>query len=98
MIIWTAWLLISVLAMLFWRDAAAWLFPVDYEKYIRSPRWKHKASAARRRAGYRCQECGSRNWPLEVHHKTYARLGFERWFDLIALCRRCHSRRHGFSA
>lgn len=78
-----------------WREAAASLFPVDYEKYLKSARWKRKARAARRRAGYRCQDCGQARPPLEVHHKTYARLGYERMSDLVALCGRCHDGRHG---
>lgn len=84
----------AIILFLTWRDAAAWLFPVDYERYIRSERWRRKARAARRRAGYRCQDCGRVALSLDVHHLTYARLGFEWWFDLVALCRSCHRSRH----
>jgi len=83
------------IAFVTWRDVAAWLFPVDYERYIRSERWKRKASAARRSAGYRCHDCHTVGRPLDVHHKTYVRLGYEWWFDLVVLCRWCHRRRHG---
>jgi hypothetical protein len=31
---------------------------------------------------------------LEVHHRTYARLGFEQPDDLIALCHDCHQDHH----
>lgn len=69
------------------------VFPVDYHKYLKSARWKAKAKAARKRAGYRCQLCNSQA-PLEVHHRTYERLGYERADDLIALCSSCHQSFH----
>jgi 5-methylcytosine-specific restriction endonuclease McrA len=71
----------------------AWLFPVNYRIYIESEAWRRKASAARKRAGYRCQRCHA-NARLDVHHKTYARLGYELPKDLIALCRPCHETEH----
>jgi hypothetical protein len=66
---------------------------VDYYKYIKSPEWKRKANAAKKRAGYRCQVCnhgrdeGAR---LEAHHRTYARLGHEKPEDITVLCSDCH--------
>jgi 5-methylcytosine-specific restriction endonuclease McrA len=72
----------------------AQLFPVNYSRYIKSASWKKKAAAARKRAGYRCQLC-NRMLPLQVHHRTYERLGYELKGDLIALCARCHRRHHG---
>lgn len=71
------------------------IFPVRYQDYLRSARWKRKARAARQRAGYLCQLCNKADWPLEVHHRTYERLGFELPGDLIALCGECHGRHHG---
>jgi hypothetical protein len=42
-------------------------------------------------AGYRCERCeGKRD--LEVHHRTYERLGREWDQDLEVLCCRCHER------
>jgi hypothetical protein len=46
-----------------------------------------------KRARFQCQRCGSKNG-LEVHHKSYERLGDERDDDLEALCRQCHSEHH----
>jgi len=69
------------------------VFPVEYGKYLRSARWKKKAAAARKRAGYRCQMC-NRQAPLQVHHRTYERLGYEMPGDLIALCAGCHQKHH----
>lgn len=73
---------------------ARW-FPVRYETYLRSARWQRKARAARKKAGQRCQLCNRPGFPLEVHHRTYERLGFELPGDLLALCQRCHRRHHG---
>jgi len=57
--------------------------------YLRSPHWRRTSAAARRRAGYRCEQCHRRT-RLDVHHRTYERLGHERPEDLRALCRTCH--------
>jgi 5-methylcytosine-specific restriction endonuclease McrA len=79
-------------------DLLRWLartFPVREVDYLKTERWKHKARAARKRADQRCQLCNSPAGPLEVHHRTYERLGFELSGDLIALCARCHGRHHG---
>jgi hypothetical protein len=53
---------------------------VIYREYIRSSKWK--LSAARlgelEAAGHRCRGCfapGTAEEPLEVHHRTYERLG-----------------------
>lgn len=73
-------------------DFLSWAFPVNYYKYIRSAAWKRKAEKIRRRQGYRCKDCGRRA-PLDVHHKTYRRLGYELPDDLDALCKRCHGKR-----
>jgi 5-methylcytosine-specific restriction endonuclease McrA len=48
------------------------------------------------RDGWRCQDCGSPK-DLQVHHlKPRSRLGADVMDNLITLCRRCHSKRHGF--
>lgn len=72
-------------------DLLARLYPVDYRRYIGSAAWKRKAAKIRRRAEYRCERCG-RFAPLDVHHKTYRRLGYEIPADLVALCKRCHGK------
>lgn len=92
---WALFLAGILLLLSCWRDVAARLFPVDYQTYIKSARWKSKARAARRRAEYRCEDCSTGRPPLEVHHKTYARLGYERMSDLLVVCGNCHKIRHG---
>lgn len=72
------------------RSLAARFVPVGYQTYLRSRRWKEKAKRAKRRAGYRCQICNS-SMNLEVHHRTYERLGYEADDDLTVLCARCHA-------
>jgi hypothetical protein len=68
---------------------------VDYEAYLRTPHWR----AVRRRywaskRPKRCAACGIAGVPLDLHHKTYARLGKERLSDLTLMCRPCHEALH----
>lgn len=66
---------------------------IDYYEYIQSPQWKHKADAAKKAAGYRCQVCNSGKDDgaiLDAHHRTYENLGHEKPGDITVLCRDCH--------
>ena len=40
-----------------------------------------------------CDLC-ARDKQLDVYHRTYERLGFERQSDLIVLCHDCHQDHH----
>lgn len=62
---------------------------VPYTDYLQSPEWRAKREKALRFAGYRCQLCNSPK-NLQVHHRTYERLGNERLSDLTVLCADCH--------
>lgn len=66
-----------------------------YPAYLQTPEWKARRARAIERAGGRCETrlCGSPEH-LEVHHKTYERLGCEADADLVVLCISCHSRLH----
>jgi hypothetical protein len=73
-----------------------------YCDYMASPRWfalrQRWVEDWTTRHGIEptCLICGSR-WSLEradLHHRTYARLGYEGARDLIPLCRLCHSALH----
>lgn len=66
----------------------------DYANYLASHSWQDKAEAAKKRAGYTCLLCMSPH-RLEVHHRTYDRLGNEWPEDLVVLCATCHQRHHG---
>lgn len=63
------------------------------EVYLRSEHWRETRAAALERAEHRCQVCNSAK-QLDVHHRTYERLGEERPADLTVLCRTCHDRHH----
>jgi hypothetical protein len=64
-----------------------------YSAYRVSPDWQAKRLAALETAENRCQLCCSEK-DLEVHHRTYERLGHERPADLTVLCEDCHVRFH----
>lgn len=65
----------------------------DYRKYLNSPEWRAKATAAKARARWRCGLCYAAAI-LETHHRTYERVPNEDPEDLIPLCERCHDRHH----
>ncbi len=54
----------------------------------RETKWRYRSSDYPQR----CLICGSRDFDL--HHRTYARLGKEELFDLVALCRLHHDQLH----
>ena len=67
--------------------------PIDYIEYIHSELWRSRASEMIRKAGYRCQQCGSIG-RLQVHHNAYNRLGAELDSDLLVVCEKCHKNLH----
>lgn len=73
---------------------AEYLRSLGYEEYLLTSHWRDCRARAIARAGDACQVCNS-SGELEVHHRTYARLGEEADADLIALCRPCHALFHG---
>lgn len=66
---------------------------LSYAEYLRSPAWKSKRDEAIEHADRRCQLCNS-DERLNVHHRTYERLGSELPTDLIVLCKDCHAKFH----
>ncbi len=66
---------------------------IDYQKYLQGPSWRVTRNHALRLAGYRCFRCGT-NRSLQVHHKTYERLGREWDQDLEVVCEPCHNGIH----
>lgn len=67
---------------------------LPYLQYLQSDHWKETSTKARRRAGNRCQLCNSAD-QLQVHHRTYERVGAELPGDLTVLCKPCHQKHHG---
>ena len=64
-----------------------------YLAYLNSPAWRATRNRALRLADYRCQHCGNKR-DLQVHHRTYERLGREWDQDLEVLCDSCHRGHH----
>lgn len=64
-----------------------------YRAYLESSEWRKRRNAALKNAGFRCDRCrGKRD--LQVHHRTYERLGAELPADLEVLCENCHREHH----
>ena len=70
------------------------LSKMSLEEYLNTREWKVKRNRALIQAGSRCQVCAS-TYRLEVHQRTYQRLGDELLSDLLVLCRSCHQHYHG---
>jgi hypothetical protein len=65
-----------------------------YEEYLQTPYWKRRREDKLRAVGRTCQLCNRGSVTLDVHHRTYERLGNELDEDLTVLCRDCHSIYH----
>ena len=67
---------------------------MDYNAYINGPRWRDNPARLLelKAAGFRCRLCNAseNEAQLEVHHRTYERLGRERADDLTTVCHECH--------
>lgn len=74
-------------------DELKLLARTDYPAYLLSDHWIGVRDMMRKRAGHRCQLCNSGK-AIQVHHRTYERLGEELPRDLIVLCADCHGKFH----
>ena len=67
---------------------------MKYEAYINSTRWRNNPArlAELKASGLRCRLCYAPETEVElqVHHRTYERLGRELAGDLLTLCKDCH--------
>jgi hypothetical protein len=70
------------------------LTELPYDEYLKTAHWRRCREWALTYYGASCVLCGRRE-RLEVHHRTYTRLGQELITDLIVLCGACHARHHG---
>lgn len=61
----------------------------EYKAYLNSDDWRTRSKEWREHWGFRCAICYSAD-RLDVHHRTYERIGEERETDCIAICRHCH--------
>lgn len=64
-----------------------------YLAYLNSSSWRFTRNRALQRTHYRCERCDSKR-DLQVHHRTYERLGAECDEDLEVLCANCHEGEH----
>lgn len=66
------------------------LVHISYREYLKAEHWKETRQAAIERAGSRCALCTYQGDQVDVHHRTYERLGEELPEDLAVLCHDCH--------
>jgi hypothetical protein len=64
-----------------------------YGEYLESDHWKEVRSWFwARNKNRHCRGCSGK--PEQIHHVTYKRLGAEKPYDLVAVCRSCHEAVH----
>lgn len=66
-----------------------------YEQYLKSDHWLELRKRKLMSVGFQCEDCGAETDDIQVHHSRYGNLVDVELPDLVALCRKCHSRRHG---
>jgi hypothetical protein len=69
---------------------------MPYEAYLRTEHWQLVRREMARKHHGRCQMCGTRGKPINIHHLTYEHRGqeFLHLEDLAALCEDCHRHEH----
>jgi 5-methylcytosine-specific restriction endonuclease McrA len=71
-----------------WAERRAW-----YDAYLTSPEWRARREKVMRRANGVCEGCLASR-AVHVHHLTYAHVGRELLFELVAVCESCHELAH----
>lgn len=64
-----------------------------YNSYLKTPQWQRKRRAVIDRCGGICEGCRI-NKVFQIHHLTYDHAGDEFLWELVGVCRMCHSRLH----
>lgn len=77
---------------------------INYYQYIKSEEWQQVRRKFYSSKMYKClcetgkwscYCCGVSDKPLDLHHRTYKRLGKENIsIDLVPVCRDCHNKIH----
>lgn len=67
---------------------------MPYAEYLKTDEWQKTRRRALASAGVKCQMCSATDKPLNIHHNSYERLGYERPSDVICLCEPCHAKHH----
>lgn len=65
----------------------------EYSAYRRTPAWQEKRARVLKRANGVCEGCLDARATV-VHHTTYAHMGDELLYQLVALCQTCHEKAH----
>jgi hypothetical protein len=66
---------------------------LSYYEYIVSPEWRTRSIAVCTSRGSKCEVCGSKE-KIQVHHRSYERMGQETEEDLEVVCKSCHELIH----
>lgn len=68
----------------------------NYREYLDTGHWQdvRKRYRESKLNKGKCVVCERKDKPLDLHHKTYKRLGNEYLRDFIYLCRDCHEKTH----
>lgn len=67
----------------------------DYKSYLQTKHWANVRERFKNsKYEKKCNVCGVKNQPLDLHHKSYKRLGDEYLWHLIYLCREHHQNTH----
>lgn len=64
-----------------------------YSEYLKTKHWNNIKQQMYKKYRYHCCVCG---WShgIQIHHKTYERVGNESLDDLIYICKACHKLYH----
>jgi predicted HNH restriction endonuclease len=63
---------------------------LEYQKYLRSKKWRDFREKLIKKRGRNCAACGIYKKRIEAHHITYERFTRERESDIVLLCHSCH--------
>lgn len=69
---------------------------LSYKEQLQHPLWQKKAAEVKRRADWKCEDCGRRDRQLHAHHTAYVpgmALWNYDWCLLMCLCDLCHESR-----
>ena len=66
---------------------------LTYIDYLKTSDWKMRSQSIKEKWGFTCAIC-NRGGRLDLHHRTYERLGHEHFTDVIPLCIECHKKFH----
>ncbi len=65
----------------------------EYRRYLQTPEWQAKRDLVLQREQRVCEGCRVAE-ATEAHHTSYAHIGEEFLFELVAVCPSCHDRFH----